>query len=396
MEPHLGPTTSTARSPGPRTSPGPPARSPPSSTAKESTTHEPQKLRFALVGAGVIGRRPRAGRWPAWTSPSSSRSSTPTRPRHRRWPTGTASEATTDLDAVLRRDDVDAVSDLHAQRPARRRRRGGPGRRQARRRREAHRHHPGRGRPDHRRREALRQDRRGDLPAPVRPVHRKVLQAVRDGHLGPITSAIASHAWWRGQCYYDSGDWRGTWALDGGGAVMNQAVHTVNLLITIAGHPGRGVRLHRLPRPRAHRGRGHRRRGREVRLRRAGHDPRHHRRLPRASTPACASSARRARPSSPTTSWRSSTRTPVSAPEIGMQAPDRGRTRSPTTTRWSRRTARSAARTAASSPTSSTPSPPAAAPRVGTAEARTVAVGDPRDVRVGRVRPARHAVRSRR
>jgi len=65
----------------------------------------------------------------------------------------------------------------------------------------------------------------------------KVLNAVRDGHLGTITSAIASHAWWRGQSYYDSGDWRGTWALDGGGAVMNQTVHTINLMITTVGVP---------------------------------------------------------------------------------------------------------------------------------------------------------------
>jgi predicted dehydrogenase len=65
----------------------------------------------------------------------------------------------------------------------------------------------------------------------------KVLQAVRDGHLGTVTSAIASHAWWRGQSYYDSGEWRGTWALDGGGAVMNQTVHTINLMITTLGTP---------------------------------------------------------------------------------------------------------------------------------------------------------------
>lgn len=65
----------------------------------------------------------------------------------------------------------------------------------------------------------------------------KVLEAVTEGRLGTITSAIASHAWWRGQTYYDSGDWRGTWALDGGGAVMNQTVHTINLMMTMAGAP---------------------------------------------------------------------------------------------------------------------------------------------------------------
>ena len=65
----------------------------------------------------------------------------------------------------------------------------------------------------------------------------KVLESVRAGHFGTITSAMASHAWWRGQTYYDSGDWRGTWALDGGGAIMNQTVHTINLLVTVMGTP---------------------------------------------------------------------------------------------------------------------------------------------------------------
>lgn len=65
----------------------------------------------------------------------------------------------------------------------------------------------------------------------------KVIKAMADGSYGTITSAIASHAWWRGQTYYDSGDWRGTWALDGGGAVMNQTVHTINLMIAIVGAP---------------------------------------------------------------------------------------------------------------------------------------------------------------
>jgi predicted dehydrogenase len=65
----------------------------------------------------------------------------------------------------------------------------------------------------------------------------KLARSVHDGNLGRITSAIASHAWWRGQSYYDSGDWRGTWALDGGGATMNQTVHTIDLLISILGVP---------------------------------------------------------------------------------------------------------------------------------------------------------------
>ncbi|MGO4238549.1 Gfo/Idh/MocA family protein [Pseudarthrobacter sp. YAF2] len=64
-----------------------------------------------------------------------------------------------------------------------------------------------------------------------------VSRAIADGRFGKLTSAIASVAWWRGQGYYDSGDWRGTWAMDGGGALMNQGVHTVDLLLWFMGRP---------------------------------------------------------------------------------------------------------------------------------------------------------------
>jgi predicted dehydrogenase len=64
-----------------------------------------------------------------------------------------------------------------------------------------------------------------------------VADAVANGRFGRLTSAIASVAWWRGQGYYDSGDWRGTWSMDGGGALMNQGVHTVDLLLWFMGRP---------------------------------------------------------------------------------------------------------------------------------------------------------------
>lgn len=69
------------------------------------------------------------------------------------------------------------------------------------------------------------------------PASIAVQRAVADGRFGRITSAVASVAWWRSQEYYDGGDWRGTWALDGGGAVMNQGVHTVDLLRWFLGRP---------------------------------------------------------------------------------------------------------------------------------------------------------------
>ena len=69
------------------------------------------------------------------------------------------------------------------------------------------------------------------------PATEITLAAIRDGELGRLTSGIASVDWWRGQSYYDSGDWRGTWELDGGGALMNQGVHTVDLLVAALGRP---------------------------------------------------------------------------------------------------------------------------------------------------------------
>ena len=64
-----------------------------------------------------------------------------------------------------------------------------------------------------------------------------VAGAAHSGGFGRLTSAVASVSWWRGQEYYDSGAWRGTWDLDGGGAVMNQGVHTVDLLVWFLGEP---------------------------------------------------------------------------------------------------------------------------------------------------------------
>ena len=60
-------------------------------------------------------------------------------------------------------------------------------------------------------------------------------KAVDSGRLGKITLADAYIKWYRTQEYYDSGEWRGTWKLDGGGALMNQSIHTIDLLYHLAG-----------------------------------------------------------------------------------------------------------------------------------------------------------------
>ncbi len=62
-----------------------------------------------------------------------------------------------------------------------------------------------------------------------------VRQALEEGLLGELILADARIPWYRTQEYYDSGDWRGTWAMDGGGCLMNQGVHTVDLLRWFAG-----------------------------------------------------------------------------------------------------------------------------------------------------------------
>ncbi len=69
------------------------------------------------------------------------------------------------------------------------------------------------------------------------PASVAVAKAVAAGRFGHLTSAVASVAWWRGQEYYDSAGWRGTWTLDGGGALANQGVHTVDLLLWFMGEP---------------------------------------------------------------------------------------------------------------------------------------------------------------
>ncbi|MBE0696003.1 MAG: Gfo/Idh/MocA family oxidoreductase [Anaerolineaceae bacterium] len=60
-------------------------------------------------------------------------------------------------------------------------------------------------------------------------------QAVDEKRLGQLNFGGSQTKWYRSQAYYDSGDWRGTWALDGGGALINQSIHYVDLLQYIMG-----------------------------------------------------------------------------------------------------------------------------------------------------------------
>lgn len=54
-----------------------------------------------------------------------------------------------------------------------------------------------------------------------------------------VKSAAAMHSWHRDGAYYASGAWRGKWATEGGGVLINQALHTVDLIQWLAGMPER-------------------------------------------------------------------------------------------------------------------------------------------------------------
>ncbi len=60
-------------------------------------------------------------------------------------------------------------------------------------------------------------------------------RAVESGRFGRLTLGETTCKWWRPQSYYDEGGWKGTLALDGGGALMNQAIHNVDLLLWMMG-----------------------------------------------------------------------------------------------------------------------------------------------------------------
>lgn len=62
-----------------------------------------------------------------------------------------------------------------------------------------------------------------------------IKDAVTSGRLGTLILGTFGVKWYREQAYYDHGVWRGTWEMDGGGSLMNQAVHTVDLMQWLMG-----------------------------------------------------------------------------------------------------------------------------------------------------------------
>lgn len=66
---------------------------------------------------------------------------------------------------------------------------------------------------------------------------KQMKKAVEAGRFGKLTLCSAYIKWWREPSYYSSSNWKGTWKMDGGGALMNQGVHAVDLLQWFVGVP---------------------------------------------------------------------------------------------------------------------------------------------------------------
>jgi predicted dehydrogenase len=75
----------------------------------------------------------------------------------------------------------------------------------------------------------------GIFPSRFHEAPRALKSAALAGRFGTLTMGNAYVKWWREQSYYDGGGWKGTKALDGGGALMNQSIHAIDLIQWIMG-----------------------------------------------------------------------------------------------------------------------------------------------------------------
>jgi len=69
------------------------------------------------------------------------------------------------------------------------------------------------------------------------PVFERIKEAVAGGHLGTLTLGAITLPYYRPESYYGQAAWRGTWEMDGGGVLMNQGIHLVDLLVWLMGDP---------------------------------------------------------------------------------------------------------------------------------------------------------------
>lgn len=67
------------------------------------------------------------------------------------------------------------------------------------------------------------------------PAYLKLKQAVHEGALGKLLLGNAYVKWYRDEAYYKTSNWKGTLAGDGGAALINQGIHTIDLLLDVMG-----------------------------------------------------------------------------------------------------------------------------------------------------------------
>ncbi|HRR95202.1 MAG TPA: Gfo/Idh/MocA family oxidoreductase [Candidatus Ratteibacteria bacterium] len=68
---------------------------------------------------------------------------------------------------------------------------------------------------------------------------RKAKEIVTNGKIGEIIKAVCIDPWYRSQAYYNSATWRATWIGEGGGVLINQAPHTIDIFTYLAGLPSK-------------------------------------------------------------------------------------------------------------------------------------------------------------
>lgn len=74
------------------------------------------------------------------------------------------------------------------------------------------------------------------------PVFRRLKQMIDGGELGALKRVSWTiTSWFRSQAYYDSGTWRATWAGEGGGVLLNQCPHNLDIFTWLFGSPSRVI-----------------------------------------------------------------------------------------------------------------------------------------------------------
>jgi predicted dehydrogenase len=70
-----------------------------------------------------------------------------------------------------------------------------------------------------------------------RPVVERAKAMIASGELGDLVRVLSIEPWYRTKAYFDSASWRGTWKGEGGGVLMNQAPHSMDVMCHLAGQP---------------------------------------------------------------------------------------------------------------------------------------------------------------